>query len=85
MGGGRPLPAYERSLRAALGRHLRHSTVAARAIRAPRVVEAGVGAASRSGAVFDALVELALGRGSITPRLAAGLAGGLVRGAAGLG
>jgi geranylgeranyl reductase family protein len=35
---------------------------------------------SAPGPVFDALVELGLGRGTITPRLAAGLAGGLIAG-----
>jgi geranylgeranyl reductase family protein len=74
---GRALATYQRTLRTELGRHLRHAAVAGRAIKARRVVEAGVGAAARSPRVFDALVELALARGGITPALAAGLARGL--------
>jgi flavin-dependent dehydrogenase len=79
---GRALTVYERSLRAELGRHLRHAALAGRAIRTRRVVEAGVGAAARSGRVFDALVELALARGGITPALAGGLLRGLTPGLA---
>jgi geranylgeranyl reductase family protein len=73
-----PAAAYARALRAELGHHRAHVRAAALAIKAPAVVEAGVTAARRSGPVFDALVELGLGRGTITPRLAAGLAGGLI-------
>ena len=70
--------AYRRSVRALLGRHLRHTAVASRLSRLPAVVEAGIRASARRPAVFDDLVEIGLGRGLITPRLASGLAVGLV-------
>ena len=37
------------------------------------MVDAGIRASARDGGVFDDLVEIGLGRGVITPRLAAGL------------
>ena len=70
--------AYRRSVRALLGRHLRHTAVASRLSRLPAVVEAGIGASARRRGVFDDLVEIGLGRGLITPRLASGLAVGLL-------
>ena len=66
--------AYAAALRAELGRHLRHTTLLARLTRRPGVVDAGVAASGRSGATFDALTELGLGRGLITPGLVGGLA-----------
>ena len=51
----------------------------ARAIHAPALAEAGLGAAATSPALFDTLVELGLGQARITPRLLAALPGGLVR------
>src|SRR5215211_5449462 len=57
-----PLPAYRRLLARALGRHLRHASVLARAIHAPALAEAGLGAAAGSPAMFDTLVELGLGQ-----------------------
>ncbi|HWG94110.1 MAG TPA: geranylgeranyl reductase family protein [Mycobacteriales bacterium] len=66
-------------LRRALGRHLRHTTVIARATQRPGVVDAGVRAAARSQRAFDAFVELGLGRGTITAPLVAGLARELLR------
>jgi geranylgeranyl reductase family protein len=74
-----PLPAYRRLLARALGRHLRHASVLARAIHAPALAEAGLGAAAGSPAMFDTLVELGLGQARITPRLLAALPGGLAR------
>ena len=74
-----PLTAYRRLLAKALGRHLRHSSVLARAIHAPALAEAGLGAAAGSPRLFDALVELGLGQARITPRLLAALPRGLVR------
>ena len=41
------------------------------------MVDAGIRAASRSQRVFDDLVEVGLGRGTLTPALARGLAGSL--------
>jgi menaquinone-9 beta-reductase len=74
-----PLAAYRRLLARALGRHLRHASVLARAIHAPALAEAGLGAAAGSPAMFDALVELGLGQARITPRLLAALPRGLAR------
>jgi menaquinone-9 beta-reductase len=76
---GDPVAAYRHLLAKALGRHLRHASVLARAIHAPALAEAGLGAAAGSPAMFDALVELGLGQARITPRLLAALPAGLVR------
>jgi geranylgeranyl reductase family protein len=65
---------HRTAVRGLLARHLRHTSVAARLSTFPVVVEAGIRAAARSQRVFDDLVEIGLGRGTITPRLAAGLA-----------
>ncbi|MCW2680570.1 MAG: monooxygenase FAD-binding protein, partial [Frankiales bacterium] len=71
--------SYGQALRTELGRHLRHTTLLARATRRAGVVDAGVAATARSEQAFDALVELGLGRGHITAPLVTGLAGELVR------
>jgi geranylgeranyl reductase family protein len=75
----RPAEAYRRLLAGALGRHLRHATVLAHAIRSPALAEAGLAAAATSPALFDVLVELGLGQARITPRLLAALPGGMLR------
>ena len=78
--------AHRTAVRRLLGRHLKHTWVAARLTRRPEVVDAGIRAAGRSQHVFDDLVEIGLGDGRITPRLTAGLASGLATGlAAGAG
>jgi geranylgeranyl reductase family protein len=74
-----PVEAYRRLLAGALGRHLRHAAVLARAIRSPALAEAGLGAAAGSRVLFDTLVELGLGQARITPRLVASLPAGLLR------
>jgi geranylgeranyl reductase family protein len=74
-----PAAAYRRFLARAFGRHLRHASVLARAIHAPALAEAGLGAAAASPRLFDVLVELGLGQARITPRLLAALPGGLLR------
>lgn len=71
---------HRRSVRQLLDGHLHHTWLAARLCRRPAVIGAGITAAARDQRTFDALVELGLGDGRITPRLAAGLAAGLVRG-----
>ncbi len=79
---GRPSAAgeaYTRAVRRLLGRHQRHTTLTARLSAVPRVVAAGIDAAARSKGVFDDLVEIGLGDGTITPRLAGGLARALAR------
>lgn len=69
---------HRRCVRRLLARHLRHTWTASRLSRAPAVVDAGIRAAGRRSRVFDDLVEMGLGRGRITPRLAVGLTAGLV-------
>ena len=81
---GRPATAgtyYDRAVRRRLGVHLKHTWAAARLAAVPAVVEAGIVAARRDRRSFDALVELGLGDGRITPGLARGLAGSIVSGA----
>ena len=73
VGHGDAGAAYAAALRAELGRHLRHTTLLARLTARPALVDAGVAAARRSPRAMDALVELGLGRGLITPALAGGL------------
>jgi menaquinone-9 beta-reductase len=70
---------HRASVRRLLGRHLRHTSVTSRLSRVPAVVDAGIGAAARSQRVFDDLVEIGLGQGLVTPRLATGLMGQLLR------
>src|SRR5699024_7113555 len=72
-GGSAPGVRYRRAVREVLDRHLRHTWVAARLTRRPEVVEAGISGAARDQRTFDALVELGLGDGRLTPRLVASL------------
>lgn len=69
---------YDGAVRRLLGTHLHHTWAAARLSRSPAVLDAAIHAANRSQRSFDALVELGLGDGRITPRLGAGLARGLL-------
>lgn len=68
-----PGAAYAGALRARLGRHLRHTTLAARVFRSTFPVNASVRAAARNRGVLDDLCEFALGTGLLTPRLVRGL------------
>jgi geranylgeranyl reductase family protein len=68
---------YRSQVRRLLGRHLRHTATASRLSGFPSVVDAGIRGASRNPGVFDDLVEMGLGRGLLTPRLLASLAGRL--------
>ena len=70
---------HRTAVRHLLERHLHHTWLAARMTRRPAVVEAGIAAAARDQRTFDDLVELGLGDGRLTPRLAVSLAAGLVR------
>lgn len=73
---GRPERAghlHRRATRRILLPHLRHTALAARLTRSPRVLEAGLRASARDQRVFDGLVELGLARGRLTPWLALGL------------
>jgi flavin-dependent dehydrogenase len=67
-GPDRAAARYTSALRRRLGRHLRHSGLAARLTRRPAVVDAAVRAARRDGAVFDRLVDLGLGDGILDLR-----------------
>ena len=83
IGEARPQAAgarHQQAVRRLLDRHLHHTWAAARLSRSPAVVDAGITAAARDRGCFDALVELGLGDGRITPRLAAELARGLATG-----
>ena len=71
--------AHRRDVRRLLATHLRHTWLASRLARSPSVVDAGIRASGRDRHAFDTLVALGLGDGRISPRLAAGLLGGLVR------
>ena len=73
-------PRYDRAVGRLLSTHLRHTWAAARLSRSPAVLDAGIHAAGRDPRAFDALVELGLGDGRITPRLAGRLALGLAAG-----
>jgi geranylgeranyl reductase family protein len=73
-----PGRAYAAAMHRELGRHLRHTTVAARLARHRRVVESGVAAARADPRVFDDLVEIGLGRGLLGPRVLRGLTGAAV-------
>jgi len=73
---GRPHGAgasHRHAVRRLLGTHLKHTWTASRLARSPRLVDAGIRAAARDRTTFDTLVELGLGDGRITPRLASGL------------
>lgn len=79
---GRPAEAgarHRRTVRTLLGAHLRHTWAASRLAQSPRIVDAGIRAATRDRHAFDALVELGLGDGRIDARLAGGLLRSLAR------
>ena len=61
-----------------IGRNLRHTTVCSRLATQPKVVAAAVRGSAEDQGVFDDLVEIGLGQGLITPRLARALAVSLV-------
>ncbi|HYO39713.1 MAG TPA: NAD(P)/FAD-dependent oxidoreductase [Nocardioidaceae bacterium] len=69
---------HRTAVRRLLARHLRHTFLTSRLSAVPRVVDAGIRAAARDQRVFDDLVEIGLGQGVLTPRLAGGLMRGLV-------
>lgn len=70
---------YRAGLRQALGRHFRHTDAATLLARAPAVVAAAVRAADRTPIVFDDLVELGLGAGTLTSSALRGIAAALLR------
>ncbi len=65
--------AYRAAVRRLLGRHLATTAFLARAVETPGLLDAGLRAASRDQRAFDDLVEVGLGRGTLTARLARGL------------
>ena len=60
--------AFRRAMRRRLGRHLRHSSAAARVSRWPRVMDAAFRAAADDQRVFDDVVRLGLADGRLTAR-----------------
>ncbi|WP_432830432.1 geranylgeranyl reductase family protein [Dactylosporangium sp. CA-092794] len=71
---GAPARRYRAALRRRLGAHLRHSRAAAALSSQRWIVDAAVRAADRDQRVFDALIELGLGDGRLTPRTLASVA-----------
>ncbi|QNG55730.1 geranylgeranyl reductase family protein [Pseudonocardia petroleophila] len=71
--------AYRAALRRALGRHHRHVGALARAVPHGRFVDAAVVAAGRDRRVFDAVVEVGLGRGTASARVLASIVADYVR------
>jgi flavin-dependent dehydrogenase len=65
---------YESSVNRLFRAHFRSTGVAHRLQRLPRNIDAAVAAADRSWPVFEDLVELALGRGTLTAWMTAGIA-----------
>jgi geranylgeranyl reductase family protein len=61
------------AVRSLLASHLRQTAVVSRLLPVPGVVPAGIRAAAVEQGVFDDLVELGLGRGHLTPAVAAGV------------
>jgi geranylgeranyl reductase family protein len=74
LGDHDPGTAYRKALDSELGRHLAHTTLLARITSRERVLDAGLRAVKHSPRAMDALVDVGLGRGLITPPLVAGLA-----------
>lgn len=70
---------YRQAVSALLGRHLKSTAAGARLLAIPPVAAAALGAGQRNQQVFDDLVELGLGRGTLTPRVARSVAGTLLR------
>ncbi len=74
LGGADSARRYAAALRGRLGRHLRHSRVAAWLGGQPWIVDAAVRAANSDQRVFDGIVELGLGDGLLTARTVAAIA-----------
>jgi flavin-dependent dehydrogenase len=70
--------AYRDAVMALLGRHLRSTAVAARLIAVPAVASAALRGGQRNQQVFDDIVELGLGRGTVTTRVARSVAGAVL-------
>lgn len=70
---------YRASLRRSLGRHHRHVGALAGVVPHGRFVDAAVAAAARDRRVFDAIVEIGLGRGTASARVLAAIVGDYLR------
>jgi flavin-dependent dehydrogenase len=71
---------HRRAMRRCFGRHHRHSGAMARLAADPRFLDAAVVAASRHRHVFDAAIDLGLGRGTVPPAALARVVGAYVGG-----
>lgn len=78
VGGGDAGRTYRTTLRRRLGRHFRHTGAAAWLARHPFVVDGALRGTARHQRAFDALVELGLGQGLLTPGALAATAGGVL-------
>lgn len=70
---------YRGALRRSLARHHRHVGALARAVPHARFVDAAVVAAGRDRRVFDAIVEVGLGRGTASARVLASIVADYLR------
>jgi geranylgeranyl reductase family protein len=59
--------AHRQAMRSCFGRHHRHSGAMARLVSDSRFLDAAVAAACRHRSVFDAAIDLGLGRGTVPP------------------
>jgi geranylgeranyl reductase family protein len=75
-----PLAAYRGGLREALGNHLRTTDVLARAAQSPSFIDAAISTAARRSDVFDLLVDVGLGSGTVPLPLAYAVVRAWVRG-----
>ena len=66
----RPAGGVPGGLREALGNHLRTTDVLARAAQSPRFIDAAISTAARRSDVFDLLVDVGLGSGTVPLPLA---------------
>ena len=66
-----PLPAYRRALRRHLGRHLLTTDVLARAAQSSGFIDAAISTAGRRQDVFNVLIDVGLGSGTVPPLLVA--------------
>jgi geranylgeranyl reductase family protein len=71
--------AHRAALRRVLGRHHRHVGALARALPHPRFVDAAIAAAGRDRRVFDAVVEVGLGPGTVSGRVLASIVADYLR------
>ncbi len=72
--GNDPGRAYRHALQHRLGAHLRHTDALAHLSRWPRVLDVGLAAARGQQDVFDNIIDLGLGDGTLTLRTAAAAA-----------